>query len=147
MQIIFEQNDLVKLALNEIDKAREELRNRPEQANQLIQFLNTQTRQQLARLRIEDRTGTILEIKRVFTKRTLMQNLQRRCSEIQEEILAFKERFEILLNKGLPSPIISEDKLMDLEAYIKKLDLHALNLANSSSSSCLLYTSPSPRDS
>ena len=30
IQIIFEQNDLVKLALNEIDKAREELRNRTE---------------------------------------------------------------------------------------------------------------------
>ena len=63
-----------------------------------------------------------------------MQNFKRRCSDIQEEILAFRERFEVLLNKGLPSPMISEDKLMDLEAYIKKIDLHALNLANSSSS-------------
>jgi len=45
VQIIFEQNDLVKLALNEIEKAREELRYRPEQANRLIQFLNIQTRQ------------------------------------------------------------------------------------------------------
>jgi len=31
--------------------------------------------------------------------------------------------------------MISEDKLMDLEAYMKKLDLHVLNSANSSSSS------------
>jgi len=84
--------------LNEIEKAREELRHRPEQANQLIQFLNTQTKQQLARLGIEDRTGTILEIKRVFTKRTLMQNLEKRCLDIQEEILAFRERFVVLLH-------------------------------------------------
>ena len=56
VQIIFEQNDLVKLALNEIEKAREELRHRPKQANQLIQFLNTQTRQQLVAVGIEDRT-------------------------------------------------------------------------------------------
>ena len=45
VQIIFEQNDLVKLALNEVEKARAELRHRPEQANRLIQFLNIQTRQ------------------------------------------------------------------------------------------------------
>ena len=44
IQIIFEQNDLVKIALEEIDKAREELRDRPEQENQLIQCLNNQTR-------------------------------------------------------------------------------------------------------
>ena len=74
-QTIFEQNDLIKVAQEEIDKTRDELRGRPEQANQLIQFLNTQTKQQLSEFGIDDRTGTILEIKRVFTKRTLMQNL------------------------------------------------------------------------
>ena len=62
-QTIFEQNDLIKVAQEEINKTRYELRGRPEQANQLIQFLNTQTRQQLAELGIDDRTGTILEIK------------------------------------------------------------------------------------
>ena len=134
IQIMYERNDLVKLAIEEVESIREELGNRPEEANQLIQFLNTQTRHQLAELGIQDRTKTILEIKRVFTKRTLMQNLERRCSDMQEEIIAFRERFDILLKKGLLSPIVLEDKLMDLESYVEKLDKYADNQANSSTS-------------
>ena len=84
---------------------------------------------------IQDRNATILEIKRVFTKRTLMQNLERRCFDMQAEIIAFRERFNVLLNKGLPSPMVSEDKIMDLETYVRKFDIHAHNLANSSASS------------
>ena len=73
--------------------------------------MNTQTRQQLAELGIDERTGTILEIKRVFTKRTLMQNLERKCSDILEEINTFKEKFQVLLDNGLPNPMLSEDKI------------------------------------
>ena len=135
IQIMQEQNDLVKLAIEEVLAAREELGNRPDEANELIHFLNTQTKQQLEEFGIRDRTGTILEIKKVFTKRTLMQNLERRCSDMQEEITAFKKIFDILLNKGLPSPLVSEDKLMDLESYVEKLDKHADNQTSTSTSS------------
>ena len=36
IQIIYEHNDLVKLAIEEVQSTREELGNRPEEANQLI---------------------------------------------------------------------------------------------------------------
>ena len=72
IQIMYEKNDLIKLALEEILKAREELGNMPEEANELIHFFNTKNIYQLEEIGIQDRTGTILEIKRVFTKRTLM---------------------------------------------------------------------------
>ena len=64
-----------------------------------------------------------------------MQNLERRCSDMQEEITAFRTRFDILLNKGFPSPFISEDKWMDLEIYVEKLDKYADTQANASTSS------------
>ena len=64
-----------------------------------------------------------------------MQNLERRCSDMQEEINVFRKRFDILLNKGFPSPLLSEDKLMDLESYVEKLDKHANNHASTSTSS------------
>ena len=64
-----------------------------------------------------------------------MQNLERRCFDMQAEIISFRESFDVLLNKGLPSPMIPEDKIMDLETYVGKLDIHAHNLANSSASS------------
>ena len=54
---------------------------------------------------------------------------------MQAEIIDFRERFNVLLNKGLPSPMIQEDKIMDLETYVSKLNIHAHNLANSSASS------------
>ena len=50
---------------------------------------------------------------------------------MQAEIIAFRERFNVLLNKGLPSPMVPEDKIMDLETYVRKLDIHAHNLASS----------------
>ena len=77
-----EQNDLVKLALEEVQNARAELGNMPKEASEIIQFLNTKNKYQLEELGIQDRTGTILEVKKVFTKRTLMQNLERRCHDM-----------------------------------------------------------------
>ena len=51
-----------------------------------------------------------------------MQNLERRCSDMQQEIFTFKERFDVVLNKGLPSPVSEEDRLMDLEIFVKKVN-------------------------
>jgi len=56
----------------EIQKSRALLGQMPDQANWLTHFLNNRNREQLEQLGIPDRTGTILEIKRVLTKRTLM---------------------------------------------------------------------------
>jgi len=84
--------------------------------------LNTKNKCQLEELGIQDRTGTILEVKRGFTKRTLMQNLKRRCHDMQEEINAFMKRFDILQSKGLPSPLVINDKLMRHIDYVEKLN-------------------------
>ena len=75
-------------------------------------FLNTKNKYQLEELGIQDRTGTILEIKKVFTKRTLMQNLERKCHDMQVEVNDFSQRLDVLLHKGLPSPSVSYDTLM-----------------------------------
>lgn len=83
LQIIFEQIDLVKVALQEIQKTEEELGGKPEEAVRLINFLNNRNKYQREELNIEDRTGTILELKKVLTKRSLMQNLERRCQNMQ----------------------------------------------------------------
>ena len=61
-----------------------------------------------------------------------MQNLERRCFDMQQEIIEFRERFDFLVNKGLPNPMISEDKIMDLENYMEKLKKHAHDQASSS---------------
>ena len=54
---------------------------------------------------------------------------------MQEEITSFRKGFDILLNKGLPSPLFLEDKLMDLESYVEKLDKYADTQAGASTRS------------
>ena len=63
----------------EIQRARASLGNMPKQANRLIHFLNTHTREQLAALEIVDRTCTILIVKKVLSMRNFIQNLERKC--------------------------------------------------------------------
>jgi len=77
---------LVKLALEEVQRTKEKLGRMPEEATKLINFLNTKNKYQLKELSIGDRTRTILKIKKVLTKISLMQNLERRCLNMQEEI-------------------------------------------------------------
>ena len=79
IQIIHEQIDLVAAAQEEIERARDSLGNMLEHANRLIHFLNTHTKEDLEKLDIRDRTGTILIIKRVLTMRNFIQNLERKC--------------------------------------------------------------------
>jgi len=106
----------------------------PDEANWLIHFSNNRNREQLEELGISDRTDTILEIKRVLTKRTLMQNLERRCQDMQVEINSFMEKFTVLQSKGLPSPLVINDRLMKHIDYVDKLNKHAGNQASSSTS-------------
>ena len=46
IQVIFEQRDLLKAALAEIQKIKDELGTKPEQAIELIKFLNNKNRQE-----------------------------------------------------------------------------------------------------
>ena len=48
----------------------------PEEATRIIHFLNSENKYELQELEIPDRIGTILEVRRVLTKRNLMLNLE-----------------------------------------------------------------------
>jgi hypothetical protein len=76
VQIMFEQNELLERSKQAVEKIRMELGDMPAQANEIIRFLNSKTREELEELKIEDRTETILEVKRVLTKRGLMLQLE-----------------------------------------------------------------------
>jgi len=96
IQIIYEQIDLIVAVPVEIQRARNILGHKPEQANRFIHFLNTKTKEELEALEIRDRTSTILTIKSVFTMRTLMQNLERKSQDMQVEVSYFLEKFTVL---------------------------------------------------
>jgi len=92
-----------------------------EEAARIIHFLNSKNKYELQELEILDMTGTILEVKRVLTKRNLMLNLEDKCQTMQLAVDRFKVKFKHLRQKGLPSPLVINDKLMTHEDYNKKI--------------------------
>jgi hypothetical protein len=56
IQIMFEQHELIQRSKQAIDKIRGELGEMPTEANKIIRFLNSKTREELEALEIEDRT-------------------------------------------------------------------------------------------
>jgi len=130
IQIIYEQIDLIAAAQVEIQKARNLLGHMPGQANRLIHFLNTKTSEELAALDIRDRIATILTVKRVMTMKTLMQDLERKCQDMQVEIDSFMERFAILHGRGLPSLVGNNECLLRQDEYQLRLNKHATNQLN-----------------
>jgi hypothetical protein len=90
-------------------------------ANEIIKFLNSKTREELEELKIEDRTETILEVKRVLTKRGLMLQLEEKVQAMDLGVQRFFSKIEALQKKGLPSLIVINDKLMTLPDYKKRL--------------------------
>ena len=63
-----------------------------------------------------------------------MQNLERRCQDMQVEINSFMERFTVLQDKGIPSLLGNNDRLMKHIYYVHKLNKYAADQVSSSSS-------------
>jgi len=133
IQVIFEQNDLVKEATKAIQRVNAELGDTLEEATRIIQFLNSKNNYELQELDINDRTGTILEVKKVLTKRNLMMNLEDKCQTMELAIGRFMVKLDALRQKGLPNPMVINDRLMPHGDYNKKIREVARDQANNSS--------------
>jgi hypothetical protein len=121
VQIMFEQNELLERSKQAMEKIRTELGDMPAQANKIIRFLNSKTWEELEELKIEDRTETILEVKRVLTKRGLMLQLEEKIQVMDQGVQKFFHKIDALQRKGLPGMKVINDKLMTLPDYKKRL--------------------------
>jgi len=134
IEAIHHQIELIKVAQFENMKARASLGNMPKIANRMIQVLNNRTGIQLAEMGIRNRTDTILLIKRVLTLRSYVQELDRKCQEMQAEVNEFVTKITALHNRGLPSLVTSAGKLLSHESYAKRVNNYASNQITASSS-------------
>ena len=123
MQIMFEQHELVLRSRHAIDMTKGELGDTPTEANEIIRFLNSKTKEELESLEIEDRTENILEVKKVLTKRGLMLHLEERSQNMDSRVQIFFSKIEALQKKGLPSLMVLNDKLMTPFDYKKKITM------------------------
>ena len=64
---------------------------------------------------------------------------------MQGEINAFMKRFDILESKGLPSPLVTNDKLMRHIDYVEKLNQYASNQVGPSTSASTAKGLPTGR--
>ena len=96
VQIMFEQHDLVLKSRQAIDRIRTELGEMPSTANEIINFLNSKTKEELEDLKVEDRTKTILEVKRVLTKKGLMLQLEEKAQNMDIGVQIFFSNIEAL---------------------------------------------------
>jgi hypothetical protein len=96
IQIMFKKNELVQRSQQAIEKIRAELGEMPIEAVEIIKFLNSKTREELEDLKIEDRIETILEVKRVLTKRGLMLQLEEKVQTMDAGVQRFFSKIEAL---------------------------------------------------
>jgi len=83
--------------------------------------LNSKDSYELEELGINDRTTTILEVKKIITKKNLILQLEEKCNNVNVIVQRFSSRLEPLISKGLPSKLVINDKLMPIEDYVLKL--------------------------
>ena len=120
---MFEQHELVLRSRHTIDRIKGELGEMPTEANEIIGFLNSKTKEELESLNIEDRTETILEVKRVMTKKGLMLQLEEKSQTMDIEVQRFFSNIDALQKKGFPGLLVLKDKLMTLSDYKKKISM------------------------
>ena len=94
---------------------------KPGEAIALIRILKSKTREELEEYEIEDRTKTILEVRRVLTKINLMCQGDNKCHNLEGDIKKFHKKFNKLHQKGLLGLNGMGDKLVNLENYQQKL--------------------------
>lgn len=75
-----------------------------EEAVRIVHFLNSKNKYELQELEIPNKAGTILEVKRVITKRNLVLNLEDKCQNMQVVVDKFMAKFELSKEKGLLNP-------------------------------------------
>lgn len=110
-----------------------QLEDMPETASDIIKFLNSKDDYELEELRISDKTTTILEVKKIITKKNLTLQLQEKCSNVNSTVQRFFNRIEPLVSKGLPSMMVINYKLMPIEDYVKnvtEVGTHAASVSN-----------------
>ena len=90
-------------------------------APKIIKFMNSKASFEMEELDVQDRTETILEVRRVLTKRNLVRQLEEKCHELDMAIDRFLNKIEPLRAKGLPSLYVINNKLVQKGDYMTKL--------------------------
>jgi len=86
IEIIFDQEELLERSKRVIVEVKKDMGHNPGDATTLIKILNSKAREELEDYDIEDITESILEVRRVLTKRNLILQLENKCHNLEASI-------------------------------------------------------------
>lgn len=110
-----------KKATETIFQVREKLGDVRTKASNIKKFLNSNNKYELEELGISDRTTTILEFKKVLTKRNLIDQLEEKCETLELGVNRFFNRIEALIQKGFPIIYVINDTQEDYVVKMKEV--------------------------
>ena len=96
VQIIFEKEELVQNVKVAFEKTKIEIENRVIKSNRIIKMWNSKTQEEFEELEIQDKTCTIMEVKRVLTNKNLMVKLENKFKEIELQVKRFNWKITLL---------------------------------------------------
>ena len=96
IQIIFEQKELIQKENEAIATIKAQIGYKPATTKNIIKFMNSKNMYELDDLGIDDRTETILEVKKVLTKKSLILQLEEKCHSLETTVQRFFSRIEPL---------------------------------------------------
>ena len=82
IKIVFDQKDLLEKAQQVVETISKQLEDMPEIASDIIKFLNSKDNYELEEPGINYKTTTILEVKKIITKKNLILQLEEKCSSV-----------------------------------------------------------------
>jgi hypothetical protein len=63
----------------------------------------------------------VMEVENIFTKRNLLQIVEKKCIMVKGNIDSFKNGFENLVKMGIPSSLNDKGRILSSESYKKSL--------------------------
>lgn len=96
IEIIFEEEELLEKSKEVITEVKKDLGHKLGDATTLIIILNSKKKEELEGYDIEDKTITILEVRRILTKINLMLQSESNCHNLEANFWKFHKKFNVL---------------------------------------------------
>jgi len=118
LNFINEKHNMVAIARNKCVFVNEVLAKKPSKWNEnAIDLLNSIPTADLQTIGVKDRTTLIISARRITTKHNLLRSVQNKDIQMDLSIQEFKDAFEQLFSKGLPSFWDGKGSLYKQEYY------------------------------
>jgi hypothetical protein len=118
LNFINDKDNMVATARNRCKVVNEVLAKKPsEWAQNAIDLLNAIPTVDLPTIGVKDRTALIISARRIIAKHNLLRSVQNKAMQMEQSIQEFRDAFEQLFSKGLPSFWDGKGSLYNQEDY------------------------------